>query len=41
MQGSVRVNGEQETRRGRQLGDGDTVQVGGESIVVRTLGHPR
>ncbi|QRP45814.1 RNA-binding S4 domain-containing protein [Amycolatopsis sp. FDAARGOS 1241] len=28
--GEVRVNGEVETRRGRQLSDGDVVSVGGD-----------
>ena len=30
------VNGEPETRRGRQLRDGDEVRVGGDSFVVRS-----
>jgi ribosome-associated protein len=29
------VNGEPETRRGRQLREGDEVRIGGESFVVR------
>lgn len=33
--GAVTVNGEAETRRGRQLGRGDVVAVGGQAIVVR------
>ncbi|MGJ9401717.1 RNA-binding S4 domain-containing protein [Arthrobacter sp. KK5.5] len=32
--GLVKVNGEIETRRGRQLRAGDTVEVNGEVIVV-------
>jgi ribosome-associated protein len=34
--GEVRVNGEVETRRGRQLRDGDVVELDGEQIRVRT-----
>lgn len=34
MDGAVEVNGEMETRRGRQLGKGDVVTVGGESVRV-------
>jgi ribosome-associated protein len=34
MQGSVFVNGEVETRRGRQLVKGDVVSLGGESVRV-------
>lgn len=33
--GMVRVNGEVETRRGRQLRAGDTVTFGGQSARVR------
>ena len=33
--GAVRVNGEVETRRGRQLAAGDVVEVGGETVTVR------
>jgi ribosome-associated protein len=33
-EGDVLVNGEQETRRGRQLGVGDVVETGGESLLV-------
>jgi len=29
------VNGERETRRGRQLRDGDEVRIGGEELRVR------
>lgn len=32
--GQVRVNGEQEVRRGRQLHPGDVVRVGGEALRV-------
>jgi ribosome-associated protein len=35
IQGLVRVNGEVETRRGRQLRDGDVVELGGVSVRVR------
>ncbi len=34
VQGHVSVNGEVETRRGRQLVKGDVVTLGGESVVV-------
>jgi len=34
--GEVRVNGEAETRRGRQLVDGDEVTAAGGTITVRT-----
>jgi ribosome-associated protein len=34
--GAVTVNGELETRRGRQLVGGDVVAADGEEIVVRT-----
>ena len=33
-EGAVRVNGEVETRRGRQLRDGDLVETGGERLRV-------
>ena len=33
--GEVKVNGEIETRRGRKLRDGDTVEVDGEELVVQ------
>lgn len=33
--GAVRVNGDVETRRGRQLAPGDVVEVGGETVTVR------
>jgi ribosome-associated protein len=34
IQGLVLVNGEVETRRGRQLRDGDVVELGGVSVRV-------
>jgi ribosome-associated protein len=34
--GAVRVNGEPETRRGRQLHGGDVVSAAGEELVVVT-----
>ena len=34
--GLVRVNGEVETRRGRQLVDGDVVELAGRRVVVST-----
>ena len=34
LRGLVQVNGEVETRRGRQLVPGDTVSLGGVSVVV-------
>ncbi len=41
MRGSVLVNAETETRRGRQLGIGDVVSLGGDSFrVVRTQDRP-
>ncbi|MBE7323580.1 RNA-binding S4 domain-containing protein [Nocardioides sp. Y6] len=33
-EGQVRVNGEVETRRGRQLRDGDVVELGGQAARV-------
>jgi ribosome-associated protein len=36
--GEARVNGEVETRRGRQLHDGDVVSVAGEAVRVTTSG---
>ena len=33
-EGAVTVNGEVETRRGRQLRDGDVVAVGGEALRI-------
>jgi ribosome-associated protein len=37
--GLVAVNGEVETRRGRQLVAGDTVTVGGQTVGITTPGH--
>jgi ribosome-associated protein len=37
--GMVLVNGEVETRRGRQVGPGDTVSVGGETVGIESPGH--
>ncbi|HEY0904906.1 MAG TPA: RNA-binding S4 domain-containing protein [Marmoricola sp.] len=37
--GLVRVNGEVETRRGRQLVAGDTVTVGGQTVGITRRGH--
>jgi ribosome-associated protein len=37
--GLVAVNGEVETRRGRQLVAGDTVTVGGQTVGITTAGH--
>ena len=34
MDGAVEVNGEMETRRGRQLGKGDVVTLGGAAVRV-------
>ena len=34
IQGSVQVNGETETRRGRRLVKGDVVALGGDSVRV-------
>jgi ribosome-associated protein len=34
--GAVRVNGEPETRRGRQLRAGDVVDAAGDALVIRT-----
>jgi ribosome-associated protein len=34
--GLVRVNGEVETRRGRQLADGDVVELAGRRVKVST-----
>ena len=36
--GLVRVNGEVESRRGRQLTAGDVVELGGRRVVVSTDG---
>ena len=35
-QGLVRVNGDVETRRGRQLAHGDVVELAGHRVVVST-----
>jgi ribosome-associated protein len=35
-EGEVRVNGEPETRRGRQLRAGDVVSAAGEELTIRT-----
>jgi ribosome-associated protein len=37
-QGLVRVNGEVETRRGRQVVSGDTVDLGGDTVLVESVG---
>lgn len=34
VEGQVSVNGEKETRRGRKLYPGDTVDLGGEELVI-------
>jgi ribosome-associated protein len=39
LQGLVQVNGEVETRRGRQLVPGDTVTVGGQTVGIESSGH--
>ena len=39
LRGLVRVNGEVETRRGRQLVAGDTVRFGGQTVGITTDGH--
>jgi len=36
LRGLVQVNGEVETRRGRQLVPGDTVTVGGQTVGIVT-----
>ena len=36
LRGLVQVNGEVETRRGRQLVPGDTVTVGGQTVGITT-----
>ncbi|UGS36587.1 RNA-binding S4 domain-containing protein [Capillimicrobium parvum] len=35
LTGDVRVNGEPETRRGRQLRPGDVVELGDETVEIR------
>ena len=37
---AVRVNGEPETRRGRQIHPGDVVVVGSTELRVTTIGEP-
>lgn len=37
--GEVQVNGETETRRGRQLFDGDEVRFAGETVRIRSGAH--
>jgi ribosome-associated protein len=39
IRGLVEVNGEVETRRGRQLVPGDTVAVGGQTVGIVRHGH--
>lgn len=39
IQGLVLVNGEVETRRGRQLLIGETVSVRGETVGIARIGH--
>ena len=39
LQGLVQVNGEVETRRGRQLVPGDTVTVGRETVGIESREH--
>jgi ribosome-associated protein len=39
LRGLVQVNGEVETRRGRQLVHGDTVSVGGQTVGIESSGH--
>jgi ribosome-associated protein len=38
LRGLVQVNGDVETRRGRQLVPGDTVDLGGDTVVVESVG---
>ena len=38
--GAVTVNGEPETRRGRQLHAGDVIAVGDDEVSVRLRGSP-
>jgi ribosome-associated protein len=35
QEGEIKVNGKVETRRGRKLVEGDSVSIGGKTIVVR------
>lgn len=39
MRGAILVNGEVETRRGRQLVVGDQVSFGGETVGIASLGE--
>jgi ribosome-associated protein len=39
LRGLVQVNGDVETRRGRQLVPGDTVTVGGQTVGIVRHGH--
>ena len=39
LRGLVQVNGDVETRRGRQLVPGDTVTVGGQTVGIVRRGH--
>ena len=39
LRGLVQVNGEVETRRGRQLVPGDTVTVGGQTVGITSRSH--
>jgi ribosome-associated protein len=39
LRGLVQVNGEVETRRGRQLVPGDTVALGGQIVGITSRGH--
>jgi ribosome-associated protein len=39
LRGLVQVNGEVETRRGRQLVPGDTVALGGQTVGITSAGH--
>jgi ribosome-associated protein len=39
LRGLVQVNGEVETRRGRQLVPGDTVTLAGQTVGITTPGH--
>jgi ribosome-associated protein len=39
LRGLVQVNGDVETRRGRQLVPGDTVTVGGQTVGIESTSH--
>lgn len=41
LKGEVHVNGHVETRRGKQLSDGDLISLGGKTCVVRRRGQDR